>query len=216
LEMVCENVGDHVVAIDNLKKNFSYCPSFILMTVNPVAQQSCKERIRDPRKSFIQQLSHDSNQRKASKNVVKDEKNRIKIQKLAPSRSLNIVFFAVLCVSNDKNKIKLSFYFHETRTRILLLISILHSSPVSQSPVINLRPTFVTNRSDAVGKSAYCSNRIGSASLQIATTRSKVQSFRIIVATFHSIFVFSTFYMMVLTTIRSISTGANSTSQRIR
>jgi len=66
--------------------------------------------------------------------------------------------------------------------------SLVHSSLSSQSPVINLRPTLVTNQSDAVSKSAYCSYWIGGTfgrSLQIVMMRSKVPS-RITAAKFYS------------------------------
>lgn len=67
--------------------------------------------------------------------------------------------------------------------------SLVHSSLSSQSPVINLRPTLVTNQSDAVSESAYCSYWIGGTfgrNLQIVMMRSKVPS-KITAAKFYSL-----------------------------
>lgn len=66
--------------------------------------------------------------------------------------------------------------------------SLVHRSLSLQSPVINLRPTLVTNQSNAVSESAYCSYWIGGTfgrSLQIVMMRSKVPS-KITAAKFYS------------------------------
>ncbi|XP_018350381.1 PREDICTED: LOW QUALITY PROTEIN: odorant receptor 13a-like [Trachymyrmex septentrionalis] len=163
------------------------------------------------RKRLETMNSNDPNADRAMANCIKDHQNAITFAD-ALERIINILALGQFVISTGlvcfagfqitsmlKNKARLMKYSMFLNSAILelfmfsfsghaLIDEAIHSSLSSQSPVINLRPTLVTNQSDAVSKSAYCSYWIGGTfgrSLQIVMMRSKVPS-RITAAKFYS------------------------------
>ncbi|KAG5324700.1 OR13A protein, partial [Acromyrmex heyeri] len=163
------------------------------------------------RKRLEAMNSNDPNADRAMANCIKDHQNAITFAD-ALERIINILALGQFVISTGlvcfagfqitsmmKNKARLMKYSMFLNSAILelfmfsfsghaLIDEAIHNSLSLQSPVINLRPTLVTNQSDAVSKSAYCSYWIGGTfgrSLQIVMMRSKVPS-RITAAKFYS------------------------------